>query len=149
MPTVNWWGLRNALNLYRNYCVGGDRESNNCAHYLSNSFIKVGFDDLTRNNRHINARCSGNFSSYYQRRPIRARDMRSWFNSKTSIPIKASSWTELIVKMKATRKSYFAIFQYGGGYWGGHVLIYAVNQNRFAGTGNYTDWPKQEAYSFD
>ena len=144
-----YWELSRAYNSYSNSCDGGDRQSNNCAHYLSNAFIKGGFSELARNNSYINARCYGDFSSYYQKRPVRARDMRDWFRSKSSQVLICDSWYEIIREMRYAGKTHFAIYQDGGGYWGGHVLLYNISANGYSGTGNYTYWPTHEAYSLD
>jgi hypothetical protein len=71
--------IEGAAKLFANSCAGGDRYENNCAHFLSNAFIRAGFGELRNANDCIDARCSTE-----AKRPIRARDMWCWFKSKAS-----------------------------------------------------------------
>lgn len=50
--------LRAAFDAYTGECAGGDRYDNNCAHFLSDAFIRAGFTELLPPNPHINARCN-------------------------------------------------------------------------------------------
>jgi hypothetical protein len=71
--------IEGAAKLFANSCAGGDSYDNNCAHYLSDAFIRAGFSDLRNANDCTNARCST-----AAKRPIRARDMWCWFKSKAN-----------------------------------------------------------------
>ena len=62
---------------------------NNCAHYLSEAFIKAGYDELIRRNsegKGIFTQWCDTITPPYRvngnARPIRAKDMKEWFNSK-------------------------------------------------------------------
>ncbi len=111
---------------WTNSCAGGDRYSNNCAHFLSDAFIRAGFTELLPPNPHINARCSTS-----AKRPIRARDVWSWFQSKavrTSRTVTANT-------------GWWAIFQLNeSAYWGGHVVVLNSDNWQYYGTGWYGDW---------
>ena len=147
------WGLKATYDNYTGRCIGGDRQSNNCTHYLSDSFMRSGFYWLVGSNTYINARCSGNFSNYYMRRPIRAKEMRDWFRSMSPIYgnniITASSGSELYRKLARTKKKYWAVYQGGGSYWGGHVAVVDAQWKNYKGTGFYNYWPTQIAFCFD
>jgi hypothetical protein len=107
-------------------CQGGDAYANNCAHYLSDAFLRAGFIDLLAPNPYINARCGT-----AARRPIRARDMWAWFQSKavaTSRSLTAGT-------------GWWAVFQLDESvYWGGHVAVWDSDANVYYGTGWYSGW---------
>jgi hypothetical protein len=110
---------------YTGSCDGGDSFDNNCAHFLSNAFIKAGFSELYNNNPNINARCTP------ARRPIRARDMWSWFQTKA-----VTTSTSL---QKDT--GWWAVFQLNESeYWGGHVALFDSHEWKYYGTGWYPQW---------
>ncbi len=106
-------------------CVGGDTYDNNCAHYLSNAFILAGYQELYNANPSINQRCGK------ARRPIRARDMWEWFQTKqvrsSRTPTKNTGW--------------WAVFQLDERvYWGGHVVLLDSDKWIWHGTNWYNDW---------
>ncbi|MEE1752130.1 hypothetical protein [Streptomyces sp. SP18CS02] len=107
-------------------CMGGDTYANNCAHYLSDAFMRAGYLELYPPNAHINARCGTSAL-----RPIRARDMWSWFRSKATTtshaPTAGTGW--------------WAVFQLKEAvYWGGHVALLDSDSWRYYGTGWYPNW---------
>ncbi|RKK73861.1 hypothetical protein BFJ68_g16827 [Fusarium oxysporum] len=109
-----------------NSCAGGDVQSNNCAHYLSDAFIRAGYTELNPPNPYINARCQTT-----ARRPIRARDMWSWFQSKARV-------TSRTVQRNT---GWWAVFQLDESvYWGGHVAVLDSNAWVYYGTGWYPAW---------
>lgn len=118
--------ISGAALLYRGACEGNDSYENNCAHFLSDAFLRAGYADLKVPADCIEARCGT-----VARRPIRARDMWCWFKqraivSQNSLPTGAGYW---------------AVFQLDeSAYWGGHVLIYDSDQNIYFGTGHYPNW---------
>lgn len=118
--------IAGAAAAFKKECSGGDAYKNNCAHYLSNAFIKVGYGELLPNNDCVNARCSTD-----AKRPIRARDMKCWFEhmateKRSSIPKNEGFW---------------AVFQLDeSAYWGGHVVIIDTDKNKFYGTDNFPSW---------
>jgi hypothetical protein len=107
-------------------CAGGDRYANNCAHFLSDAFISAGFSDLAAPNPHIKARCGTS-----AKRPIRARNMWNWFQSKavrTSRTLQRST-------------GWWAVFQLDETvYWGGHVAVWDSDGDVVYGTGWYPEW---------
>lgn len=107
-------------------CAGGDSYPNNCAHFLSDAFLRAGYSELSPPNPHINARC-GTFA----RRPIRARDMWSWFQSKA---VQTSGAVQ-------RDTGWWAVFQLDETvYWGGHVALLDSDSWQFYGTGWYGNW---------
>ncbi|GAQ47108.1 hypothetical protein AtubIFM54640_004235 [Aspergillus tubingensis] len=111
---------------WNNSCAGGDVQSNNCAHYLSDAFIRAGYTELSQPNQHINARCQTT-----ARRPIRARDMWSWFRSKAQVSSRNVQ----------RNTGWWAVFQLNESqYWGGHVAVLDSNAWVYYGTGWYPDW---------
>ena len=48
--------LEDVAKAYNEACVGGGRESNNCAHYLADAFIRAGYTDL-KTSKLITERC--------------------------------------------------------------------------------------------
>jgi hypothetical protein len=97
---------------YNGACVGGDHYANNCAHFLSDAFIRAGFSELLAGqaaDSDFHARCGTR-----AKRPIRARDMWQWFQSK------ATTTATTITR----NTGMWAVFQLDESvYWGGHVLI--------------------------
>jgi hypothetical protein len=68
--------IAGAAALFRKQCAGGDSYENNCAHYLSDAFLRAGYTELESPAPCINARCGTT-----AKRPIRARDMWCWFKA--------------------------------------------------------------------
>jgi hypothetical protein len=108
-------------------CIGKDTFDNNCAHFLSDAFIRTGFSELLPPNSCIEsgARCTP------ASRPVRARNMWCWFQSKASktsnTPTKKTGW--------------WAVFQLDESqYWGGHVALLDSDSWTYYGTGWYPDW---------
>ena len=121
---------------YNNRCVGADRYANNCAHFLSDAFIRAGFDELKPGasaDHFITARCGTT-----AKRAIRARDMWHWFQSKateTSSTIKRNTGLWAVFQLDETK------------YWGGHVVIIDADAWTWHGTGCHWDWG-QHAYKW-
>lgn len=125
--------IAEAASLYSGYCKGGDVYQNNCAHFLSDAFILAGADDLASSHSCIEARCDTS-----SKRPIRARNMKCWFESR------AVKTSDSIVK----EAGYWAVFQLDeNAYWGGHVAIIDSDSWKFFGTGWYENW-KQYWYQW-
>ncbi len=117
---------------YNDNCTGGDSYENNCAHFLSDAFIRGGYTELANNNPHVNARCGK------AKRPIRARDMWSWFKAK------ATTTSEKVER----NTGWWAVFQLDETvYWGGHVALINTDTWRWYGTGWYGSW-HQYAYQW-
>jgi len=111
---------------WNNSCSGNDSYPNNCAHFLSDAFIRAGYTELSAPNDCIHARCDS-----ASRRPVRARDMWDWFKSKAT-------------KTSRTRKAntgWWAIFQLNEAeYWGGHVVLWDSDTDTKYGTSWWPDW---------
>lgn len=118
--------LSQVCRYYRGRCAGNDPYPNNCAHYLSDAFIRAGYTDLLTSNL-ITARCRSG-----KKRPIRAYDMYKWFRSKA----------------RRTRRG---VIPRGNGIWATyqekpgakHVLISNTDDWTYCGTGDYPSWPTQ------
>ncbi len=111
---------------WNNSCAGGDAFDNNCAHFLSDAFIRAGYEELKPNNPHIHARCGT-----AAKRPIRARDMWEWFQSK------ATKTSRTLTR----NTGWWAVFQLDeSAYWGGHVALWDSDADRKFGTGWYPQW---------
>ncbi|MFF8407571.1 hypothetical protein ACF06P_38805 [Streptomyces sp. NPDC015684] len=107
-------------------CLGGDTFANNCAHFLSDAFIRAGYTELAGANPYISARCYT-----FAQRPIRAREMWAWFKARavrtSNTPMRNTGW--------------WAVFQLNESvYWGGHVLLLDTDAWTYYGTGYYGTW---------
>lgn len=116
---------------YSGRCVGGQRMSNNCAHFLSDAFIRAGYVELL-DSPLITERCQCGAG-----RPVRAQDMLAWFQSKSKRfhqgipPAKTGVWA--MYQEKPNRH---------------HVLLYDSDTGRYYGTDNCVNWPVQWAYQW-
>lgn len=118
--------LESVAAYWANSCVGKDTYTNNCAHFLSDAFIRAGYAELSASSPCINARCDTP-----AKRPIRARDMWCWFQSK------ATKTSTTLTK----NTGWWASFQLDESvYWGGHVVLLDSNNWKYYGTGWYPDW---------
>ncbi len=125
--------IAGAASKYTGSCEGGDDYPNDCAHFLSDAFIRAGYTELLPPNDCINARCGTS-----SKRVIRARDMWCWFQkmatrTSRSLPSKDGFWAVFQLKEDV--------------YWGGHVVIVDTDTGRHFGTGNYPNWD-QYAYQW-
>jgi hypothetical protein len=130
---TNVKSIAGAASLYRGACDGADSYENNCAHFLSDAFLRAGYSNLKAPADCISARCETG-----AKRPIRARDMWCWFKqmatkTKSTLPAAEGMW---------------AVFQLDEAtYWGGHVLIFDSDKNLYFGTGHYPNW-SQHCYQW-
>lgn len=128
--------ITGAAAAYRGSCVGGDRYANNCAHFLSDAFIRAGFTELAAGGSasgFVHARCDTS-----AKRVIRARDMWAWFQSKA---------TETATTLQKNT-GLWAVFQLDEAqYWGGHVVIIDTDTWTWHGTASYPQWG-QHAYKW-
>ena len=122
------------LSVGKNYtgtCVGGQRESNNCAHFLSDAFIRSGYDELLDAPMVTQrCRCGAN-------RVVRAQELLKWFQAKaetfhSGIPEPGSGVWAMYQEKPGRR----------------HVLIYDANTGKYYGTDNCVNWPVQWAYQW-
>jgi len=129
MPTAVVPPLSSVGANWRNSCAGGDRFSNNCAHFLSDAFIRAGYTDL----QGFGERCYTP-----AKRPIRAREMWSWFN------------TRAVRRCNTVQRNtgWWAVFQLDESvYWGGHVALLDSDSWQYYGTGWYANW-RQHLYQW-
>jgi hypothetical protein len=118
--------LESVATFWMNSCAGGDSYDNNCAHFLSDAFLRAGYSELLPSAACVSARCAT-----AAKRPIRAREMWCWFQQK-----KTSESRKL---QKGT--GWWAVFQLNEKvYWGGHVVLFDSDQWTYYGTGWYPDW---------
>lgn len=119
--------IEGAAKLFERACLGivSSLYPNNCAHYLSNAFIKAAFVELTNPNDCITHRCGSPECSSGGKRPTRAKDMRCWFATKGSTPKSSVS--------KGT--GFYAVYQERQSDSQGHVVILDSNTWKFYGTG--------------
>lgn len=118
--------IAGAAALFKKECVGADSYQNNCAHYLSDAFLRAGYDELKSPAPCVNARCGST-----AKRPVRARDMWCWFQAMA---------TETSQKLPSG-KGFWAVFQLDeAAYWGGHVVIVDTDANVAYGTDNFPTW---------
>lgn len=121
--------LEDAAKAYNETCAGGDRVSNNCAHFLSDAFIRAGFTELETSDL-ITERCPHG-------RPLRAQEMLKWFQSKAE-------------------RFHSGRLEPNSGYWASyqekpgrrHVTILDTSTGKFYGTADCKDWPVQWNYQW-
>jgi hypothetical protein len=117
--------LKDVASYWSDACLGKDTYDNNCAHFLSDAFIRSGFSELKDPNDCIEARCEP------ASRPLRARNMWCWFKKKakktSSQPTRNTGW--------------WTVFQLDEKvYWGGHVALLDTDSWTYYGTGWYSKW---------
>jgi len=121
--------LEDAAKAYTETCTGGDRTSNNCAHFLSDAFIRAGFTDLETSDL-ITERCPHG-------RPLRAQDMLKWFQSKSQ---------RFHTGRVEPNTGFWASYQEKPGRR--HVTILDSNTGKFYGTADCKNWPVQWNYQW-
>lgn len=128
--------IAGAAATYNGTCAGGDQYANNCAHFLSDAFIRAGYEELLPGGSaggFATARCGTS-----AKRVIRARDMWHWFQSRAT-----ATATQL-----ERNSGLWAVFQLKEQvYWGGHVVIVDTDTWTYHGTGCYFGWD-QHAYKW-
>lgn len=118
-------------------CALGSTPPNNCAHYLSDAFIKAGYTELLRKN----SEGRGIFTQWCDTttpphrynenaRPIRALDMKNWFNSMATKKATA----------KQSGSGFWAVYQERQSDGQGHVLLYDSDKDIVYGTGGIGYW---------
>lgn len=118
--------LESVASFWNDSCAGGDVYANNCAHFLSDAFIRAGFTELSGDVPCVHARCSTS-----AKRAIRARDMWCWFQAK------ATHTSSTLTR----NTGWWAAFQLNeSAYWGGHVVLFDSNSWTYYGTGWYPQW---------
>lgn len=130
--------IADAFDSYRGTCDCGENLGNNCAHYLSDAFIRAGYNDLDGGTGGLFRRHNGRVVCKAGR-PVRARELRDWFSSNAT----ATSNGE------PDDNQYWAVYQHDG-YPGGHVVIHNHTGTNYTwrGTGDYPDWGTQDHYTW-
>ncbi|MCF6284971.1 MAG: hypothetical protein L3K26_07260 [Candidatus Hydrogenedentes bacterium] len=123
--------LKQVAKAYTQTCVGGDRESNNCAHFLSDAFIRAGYTELL-DSPLVTQRCKGGAG-----RVVRAQDMLKWFQSKSK---------RFHSGRLEPNTGYWAIYQEKPGRH--HVAIIDSSTGKFYGTADCKNWPVQWNYQW-
>lgn len=122
-------------------CTLGDDESNDCAHFLSDAFIKAGFTELRKVSADpsIKEWCDWNDAKKDDgARPIRAKEMWEWFK-RMAVTTK---------RTKPSNEGFWAVFQWDPSYPGGHVLLYDSNTTKIFGTDVFWQWKDQFFYQW-
>ncbi len=126
--------LQSAKDNYSNSCVCGERYDNNCAHFLTNALILGGYSAID-GGKGADMRIRNGFCVCKSGRPIRAKELRTWFGDNWS---KYSS---------PKNTGLMLAYQESGGQ--GHVLIKEYKDGKqiaYKGTGDYPNWSTQEYY---
>ena len=123
--------LEQVAKAYTQTCVAGDRESNNCAHFLSDAFIRAGYTELL-DSPLVTQRCKGGAG-----RVVRAQDMLKWFQSK------AKRFHSGRLKPNT---GYWACYQEKPGRH--HVTIIDSSTGKYYGTTDCKNWPIQWNYQW-
>lgn len=132
--------LKDAYDLYRGTCDCGEVLENNCAHYLSDAFIRAGYEELDGGRGALFRRHNGRIVCKAGR-PVRARELREWFRGMAIDTYEGEPSDE----------GYWAVFQHDPDeYWGGHVAMHRHDgvDYDWAGTGDYPGWRTQEHYTW-
>lgn len=134
--------LAGGFSNFNDSCSCGEDLGNNCAHYLSDALIRSGDSDLDAGEGGLYRKHAGRAVCKHGR-PVRARELEKWFADKASERKEGEPQSD---------QRHWAVWQGGGGYWGGHVVIHKHNgaggDYDSRGTGDYPEWPKQKHYTW-
>jgi hypothetical protein len=123
-------------------CSCGESLPNNCAHFLSDALIRAGYSELDGGKGGLYRRKNGRAVCKHGR-PVRAREMKTWFESKATDSMEGEPRED---------SRHWAVWQGGGGYWGGHVVLHKHTgedeKYEKRGTGDYPAWPTQDHYTW-
>lgn len=122
--------IEGAAKVFNRDCLGKvSSYQNNCAHYLSDAFIEAGFSELAVAHSCVSSggRCGPPHCTSGGKRPIRARDVRCWFNEKDANPDSTVG--------KGT--GHYAVYQERQSDGQGHVVILDSDNWKYYGTGWY------------
>ena len=128
--------IESAWDKYSSSCVcGHSYDGLNCAHYLSNALIKGGFSEID-GGVGDNYRTVHGFCVCRSGRPIRAKELRDWFNKTWSLHYSPPhDGLALVYQEKSNGQGHVLLKKYSGGKSLGHK-----------GTGDYPDWPIHQYY---
>lgn len=129
--------LETSWSSYCNSCVCGESFSGkNCAHYLSNAFIKGGFTSIDGGEGAL-FRTANGFCVCKSGRPVRAKELRKLFFAREwSLHTEPQEGMNLVYQEKSDGQ--------------GHVLMKRYDSDKqstgYKGTEDYPTWPVQEYY---
>lgn len=124
-------------------CIGGYKFANNCAHFLSDALVRVGFTELLTDGALFKCHVPECTLEDGHKRPVRARELRDWFKRKAIRKRENIDWQDI-----QENSGWWAIFQLDENvYWGGHVIILDTTSWEYYGTCNYPEW-KQNLYQW-
>ncbi len=123
--------LEDVAKAYNEACVGGGRESNNCAHYLADAFIRAGYTDL-KTSKLITERCKCGAG-----RAVRSQDLLKWFQEKS---------LRFHQGRPEANTGFWAAYQEKPG--DRHVTLIDTATGKFYGTADCKDWPVQWYYQW-
>lgn len=123
--------LEDVARAYNESCVGGGRESNNCAHYLADAFIRAGFTDL-KTTEFVTERCKCGAG-----RAVRAQELLKWFQARS---------LRFHQGRPPANSGYWAAYQEKPG--DRHVTLIDTATGKFYGTADCPDWPVQWYYQW-
>ena len=120
--------IEGAAKLFEPACLDIDSSGylNNCAHYLSNAFIKADFVELTYPQDFIKHRCGLPNCSSGGNRPIQAIALKRWWKEEKNVTPRSSV-------DKGT--GFYAVYQQRQSDGQEHVVILDSNTWKFYGTG--------------
>lgn len=121
--------LEDVAAAYTQTCACGERLSNNCAHFLSDAFIRAGYTELKTSDA-FTTRCKAG-------RPIRAQEVMHWFQTQadTFTEVRPDGGTGMwaVYQEKPNRR---------------HVTVIDMNTGIFYGTDDCKTWPVQWFYKW-
>lgn len=121
--------LEDVAAAYTQTCACGERLSNNCAHFLSDAFIRAGYYELKTSDA-FTTRCTA-------KRPIRAQEVMHWFQTQ------ATTFSE---KRPDGGTGMWAVYQEKPNRR--HVTVIDMNTGIFYGTDDCKSWPVQWFYKW-
>lgn len=134
--TCETQSLSTAWSKYSGGCKCGNKHGykDNCAHYLSHALIRAGYSELDGGTG-LEKRIVNGFAVCSAGRPIRAKELRSWFSRKWTRHSTPRDGINVVYQERADGQGHVLLKMYSGG-----------KNTGFRGTGDYPNWPTQEYY---
>lgn len=125
---------------YRDTCDCGEHLGNNCAHYLSDAFIRSGYADDLDGGSGARYRRRKGFIVCKEGRPVRAKEFRDWFAGQSSDTQEG----------EPSGSGHWAVYQERRRDGQGHVNIHAHTDSSYTwrGTTDLPTWHTQSHYSW-
>ena len=140
--------LRKAFDAYENSCdCKHSYDRRNCAHYLSNALIKGGFAEIDGGNGG-NLRIENGYYVCRSGRPVRAKQLRAWFQKKWRCHAKPRVGINVLYQENDNGQGHVLLKEYTEEMVNKYCRNPRVltNGENVAGTGDYGEWPTQEFY---